>query len=74
MDVRPHVWGTWDDEHCTLRMDDFAFGGTLAWPDDDIPPSSAWTLAFGGLDITHLAHDINFGGIGFDGDDGLMEE
>jgi hypothetical protein len=55
-------------------MDDFAFGGTLAWPDDDIPPSSAWTLAFGGLDITHLAHDINFGGIGFDGDDGLMEE
>jgi hypothetical protein len=29
MDVRPQVWGTIDDEHCTLRMEDDVFGGTL---------------------------------------------
>jgi hypothetical protein len=30
MDARPHVWAIFDDERCTLMMEDIAFGGILA--------------------------------------------
>jgi hypothetical protein len=75
MDARPHVWGTWDDGNCTLRMEGVSFRGTLTCLDDDISPFSTWTLAFGGLNVTFLAHDITLGGLGLHGDgsrDGLV--
>jgi len=58
---------------CTLMMEVVAFGGTLTWLDDDLPLSSTWTLAFGDLDVTCLAHDVILGGLALDGD-GLMQE
>jgi hypothetical protein len=42
----------------TLQKEVVAFGGTLAWLGDELPPLSTWTLAFGGLDVNHLAYDI----------------
>ena len=40
MDVRPHVWGTIDDEHCAWKMKDVTFGGILVWLRDETPPYS----------------------------------
>jgi hypothetical protein len=42
---------------CTLK-EVIVFGGTLAWLGDKLPPLSTWTLAFGGLDVNHLAYDV----------------
>jgi hypothetical protein len=53
MDVRPHVWGTIDDECCTWKMKDVSFGGILASSEDELAPLSTWTLAFGGLKRHH---------------------
>jgi hypothetical protein len=58
MVARPHVWGTIDDERCTWKKKDVAFGGTLASLEDEVPPFSTWMLAFGGLNVTLLALDI----------------
>jgi hypothetical protein len=58
-------------------MEVVAYGGDLAWINDEIPPSSTCTLAFGGLYVTCLAHDVTLGGLGLDGYDsidGLMKE
>jgi hypothetical protein len=30
MDAIPYIWETMDDECCTLRMENVAFGGSLA--------------------------------------------
>jgi hypothetical protein len=58
MDAIPHIWVTIDDEHCTLRVEDVAFGGTLASLEDEVAPFSTWTLAFGGLGRHFLALDV----------------
>jgi hypothetical protein len=58
---KPHVWGRLVITICTLKKEVVAFGGTLAWLGDELPPLSTWTLAFGGLDVTLLAHDIILG-------------
>jgi hypothetical protein len=58
MGARPHVWGNLVMIICTLKKEVVAFGGTLAWLRDKLPPLSTWTLAFGGLDVNHLAHDV----------------
>jgi hypothetical protein len=55
-------------------MEVVAFGGTLAWLDDELPSSSTWMLAFGGPKCQIWPMTSLIGGLGFDGDDGLMEE
>jgi hypothetical protein len=55
---RPHVWGRIVITSCTVKKGVIAFGGTLAWLGDQFPSLSTWTLAFGGLDVTLLAHDV----------------
>jgi hypothetical protein len=55
MDAMPHTWETIDDEHCTLRMEDVAFGGTLASLEDEIAPLFHLDVAFGGLGRHPLA-------------------
>jgi hypothetical protein len=55
---KPHVWGRLVITICTLKKEVVAFGGTLTWLGDELPPLSTWTPAFGGLDITLLAHDV----------------
>jgi hypothetical protein len=54
----PMSGASFDEEHCTLKMEDVAFGGILVWLEDETPPFPPGTLAFGGLDVTFLAHDI----------------
>jgi hypothetical protein len=58
MDARPHVWGTIDDERCTWKMKDIAFGGTLASPKDEIVPSPTLMFVFEGIDVNLLALDV----------------
>jgi len=41
-----------------MKEEVMAFGGTLAGLDRRAPTFSTWTMAFGGLGITHLAHDV----------------
>jgi hypothetical protein len=41
-----------------MKKEVFSFGGNLAWLGDHLPPLSTWTLAFGGLDVILIAHDI----------------
>jgi hypothetical protein len=53
MDARPHVWGTIDDERCTWKMKENAFGGILESLEDDLAHLSTWTLAFEGLKRHH---------------------
>jgi hypothetical protein len=36
MDAMPHTQETIDDEHCTLRVEDVSFGGTLGSLEDEI--------------------------------------
>jgi hypothetical protein len=55
---RPHVWGMLVIIICTLKKEVVAFGGTLAWLGDQLPSLSTWMLAFGGLDIILIAHDV----------------
>jgi hypothetical protein len=55
---KPHVWGRLVITICTLEKEVVSFGGTLAWLRDELPPLSTWTLAFGGLDINHLAYGV----------------
>jgi hypothetical protein len=55
---KPHVWGRFVITICTLKKEVVAFGGTLAWLGDELPPLSTWALAFGGLDVNNLAHDV----------------
>jgi hypothetical protein len=54
---RLHVWGKLVIITCTMKKEVIAFGGTLAWLGDQLPPPT-WTLAFGGLDVTLIAHDV----------------
>jgi hypothetical protein len=56
----PHL-GKACDHHYTLKKEVVAFGGTLALRGDELPPLSTWTMAFGGLDVTLLAHDVILG-------------
>jgi hypothetical protein len=44
------------------RVEDVAFGGTLASLEDEVAPFSTWTLAFGGLGRHFLALDITLEG------------
>jgi hypothetical protein len=55
---KPHVWDRLVITICTLKKEVVAFGSTLAWLGDELPPLSTWTLAFGVLGITLLAHDV----------------
>jgi hypothetical protein len=55
---KPHVWGRLVITICTLKKEVVAFGGTLGGLGDKLPPLSTWMLAFGGLDVNHLAYDI----------------
>ena len=58
MGVRPCVWGNLVMIIFTLKEDFIALGVTLAWIRYKLSPLSTWTLAFGGLDVNHLAHDV----------------
>jgi hypothetical protein len=58
---RPHVWGRLVITIFTLKKEVISFGGTLAGLEEELPPSPTWTMAFGGLDVTLLAHDIILG-------------
>jgi hypothetical protein len=55
---KPHVWGRLVITIFTLKKEVVAFGGTLEGLADKLSPLSTWKLAFGGLGINHLAHDI----------------
>jgi hypothetical protein len=55
---KPHVWGRLVITICILKKEVVAFGGTLAWLGNELPPLSTWMLAFGGLDVTLLSHDV----------------
>jgi hypothetical protein len=46
MNGRPRIWGTIDDERCTWKMKDVAFGGILALLENELAPLSTWMLAF----------------------------
>jgi hypothetical protein len=39
-------------------MEDVSFGGILAWIEDETPLFATRMLAFGGLDVTLLTHDV----------------
>jgi hypothetical protein len=58
MDAIPHEWVTTDDERCTLRVEDVAFGGTLASLEDEIPPLFHLDITFGGLKHHPLALEV----------------
>jgi hypothetical protein len=58
MDAETPRLGQACDHHLHIEEGGVSFGGTLAWLGDELPPLSTWTLAFGGLDVTLLAHDI----------------
>ena len=49
MDAMPHTWETIDHEHCTLRVEDVALGGTLVSLEDEIEPLFHFDVALGGL-------------------------
>ena len=55
---RPHVWGKLVIITCIVKKKVVAFGGTLAWLGDQLLSLSTWMLAFGGLDITLIVHDV----------------
>jgi hypothetical protein len=52
----PHL-GQARDPHYTLKKEVVSFGGTLAWLDDELPPSPTRKLAFGGLGVTYIVLD-----------------
>jgi hypothetical protein len=54
----PHTWESIDDERCTLRVEDVAFGGTLASLEDEIAPLFHMDVAFGGLRRHLLSLDV----------------
>jgi hypothetical protein len=62
MNTIPRIWEIMDDERCTLRMENFAFGCSLASLEDEVAPFSTWTLAFGGLGHHFLAFDVTLEG------------
>jgi hypothetical protein len=62
MNVGPCKWKTIDDEHWTLRVEDFAFGGSLESIEDELSPFSIWKLPFGGLGHHFLSLDITLEG------------
>jgi hypothetical protein len=55
---KPYVWGGLVITICKLMIEGVSFGGTLTWLGDDLPPFPTWTLSFGGLDVTYLAHEV----------------
>ena len=56
-----HVWGWLVITICTLKKEVVAFGGTLAWLGDELPPPPTWMLGFGGLNAMYLTHDVTWG-------------
>jgi hypothetical protein len=60
MDAIPCIWETMDDECCTLRMENVAFGGSLVSLEDEVAPFSTWTFSFGGLGHHPLSLDVIF--------------
>jgi hypothetical protein len=54
----PHTWaeipqaGQSTQSYCAQRMEDVAFGGTLASLEDEIAPSCTWTWPLEAYDVT----------------------